>query len=318
MTALQPYDPPQITRIESPQEIAVQRLTEWAESASAAYKVAEKLVQSSFVPQSFRGKAIEATAAILSGIEIGLSPMSALKAFDIISGQAAPRAITQQAVAQANGHAVELVESTTTRAVVRCRRRGAENWQTVTWTIDRARALGLVGKDNWKKQPDAMLKARALAEASRLVAADALLGIPYSSEELADGEQSTDTTTPTASTGTQRIGRRRPVEPVPDPAPDSDGLDEFHPDTTQNPTGPAPSITRQQQAALMASFNEAGITDRTDRLLFCSDATARTIDTTNALTRDEAKVCIDLVKSPDYVEKWREGSHGDGTLPVGE
>jgi recombination protein RecT len=96
------------------------------------------------------------------------------------------------------------------------------------------------------------------------------------------------------------------------------GLDEFHPDTSHNPTGPAPSITRQQQAALMASFNEAGITDRTDRLLFCTDATARTIDTTNALTRDEAKVCIDLVKNPGYVEKWREGSHGDGTLPVGE
>jgi hypothetical protein len=95
------------------------------------------------------------------------------------------------------------------------------------------------------------------------------------------------------------------------------GLDEFHPDTTQNPTGPAPSITRQQQAALMASFNEAGITDRTDRLSFCSDATARTIDTTNALTRDEAKVVLDLVKNPGYVEKWREASHGDGTLPVG-
>jgi hypothetical protein len=98
---------------------------------------------------------------------------------------------------------------------------------------------------------------------------------------------------------------------------ESSGLDEFHPDTTQNPTGPAPSITRQQQAALMASFNEAGITDRTDRLLFCSDATARTIDTTNALTRDEAKVCLDLVKNPGYVEKWREASHGDDTLPVG-
>ena len=62
---------------------------------------------------------------------------------------------------------------------------------------------------NWKKQPGAMLVARATSEACRLVAADAILGIGYSSEEIADGgsydEQVAETTTtPATSTGTLR------------------------------------------------------------------------------------------------------------------
>lgn len=171
----------------SPQDAAVVRLTEWATSARAAHAVAQSLVQTSFVPAQFRGKPEEATAAILSGLEIGLSPMSALRAFDIIQGQAAPRAITLRAVVQAAGHEMELIESTNTRCRMRGRRRGAAEWQAVTWTIDRAKDLGLVGKDNWKKQPGAMLVARCTSELARLIASDAILGIGYSSEEIADG-----------------------------------------------------------------------------------------------------------------------------------
>ncbi|NUS58000.1 MAG: hypothetical protein HOV66_24590, partial [Streptomycetaceae bacterium] len=80
------------------QSRAVQRLGEWAQSADAAFRVAERLVQSAFVPAAFRGKPIEAAAAILAGSEVGLSPMAALRSFDVIQGQAAPRAITLRAV----------------------------------------------------------------------------------------------------------------------------------------------------------------------------------------------------------------------------
>ena len=161
-------------------------LTEWAQAAQAAHEVAVSLVQTSFVPESFRNKPHEATAAILSGDEIGLSPMAALRSFDVIQGTAAPRAITLRAVVQSKGHEVWQVEATDTRAVFRGRRRGSEHVEESVWTIERARSLGLVGKQNWKNQPKAMLMARATAEVCRLIAADALLGIPYSVEELRD------------------------------------------------------------------------------------------------------------------------------------
>ena len=98
---------------------AIANLREWATSADAAYTVAERLVQSSFVPAQFKGKPIEATAAILSGLELGLSPMSSLKAFDVIQGVAAPRAITLRAIVQSYGHEIVLIESTATRCVMK-------------------------------------------------------------------------------------------------------------------------------------------------------------------------------------------------------
>ena len=177
MTDITPYQPAaQVARVDA-QTIAVQRLTEWAHSADAAYAIAEKLVQSSFVPVGFKGKPVEATAAILAGLEIGLQPMAALRSFDVIQGQAAPRAITLRAVVQSYGHEMVLVESTNTRCKMRGLRRGSTEWQSVTWTLDRAKDLGLTGKDNWKKQPGAMLVARATGELARLIAADAILGI---------------------------------------------------------------------------------------------------------------------------------------------
>jgi hypothetical protein len=209
MTEIDVYRPGQLDTV---QDRAVQRIADWAHAADAAYAIATKLVQSSFVPVAFRGKAVEATAAILAGAEVGISPMSALRAFDVIQGVAAPRAITLRAIAQSFGHDIEITETNSTRCTVRGRRKGGERWQSLSWTIDRARDLGLLGKDQWKKQPAAMLIARATAEMARLIAADAILGIGYSAEEVADG--TTDEPAATEPTpGVRRMSRTpSPVE----------------------------------------------------------------------------------------------------------
>jgi hypothetical protein len=67
---------------------------------------------------------------------------------------------------------------------MRGRRKGAEGWQTVVWDIPRARLMGLLNKDQWKKQPKTMLVARATGELCRLIASDALHGLPYAAEEV--------------------------------------------------------------------------------------------------------------------------------------
>jgi hypothetical protein len=85
---------------------------------------------------------------------------------------------------QSKGHEIELVESDDNHCIMRGRRKGADEWQTVVWDIPRAQRLGLLGKDQWKKQPKTMLINRATGEICRLVAADALHGMPYAAEEL--------------------------------------------------------------------------------------------------------------------------------------
>jgi hypothetical protein len=173
-------------------DAAVARLAQWAAAASATHKMAQTLVETSFVPAAFRGKPVEATAAMLAGAEVGLNPMASLRAFDVIQGTAAPRALTLRAIVQSMGHDIRVVETSKDHAIVEGRRKGEDTWQRSEWTIDRAKRLKLTGKENWQTQPEAMLLARATSECARLVAADAILGIPYSAEELRDSPELRD------------------------------------------------------------------------------------------------------------------------------
>ena len=159
-------------------------LMQWAQEADLAYQMAQKLAATSFVPQSLRGKPGDITAAILAGAELGLKPMATLKSIDVIQGTPALRAHAMRAVVQKQGHEIELVASDATHCVMRGRRKGSDNWQTVEWTIQRAAQMKLTDKGEWKKQPQNMLVARATGELCRLIASDALHGMPYVSEEL--------------------------------------------------------------------------------------------------------------------------------------
>lgn len=162
------------------------RLARWVEQAAAVSRVAADICSTSFAPAAYRGKPAEATAAILAGAELGFDPMASLRAFDNIQGVPAPKAITLRAVVQGAGHQVKIVHSSEERAEVAGRRRGEDEWQLSVWTIGRAEKLGLLAKDQWKKQPAAMLVARATAEVCRWIASDAVMGMPYAAEEIAD------------------------------------------------------------------------------------------------------------------------------------
>ncbi|MEU5580990.1 hypothetical protein ABZ791_30405 [Streptomyces huasconensis] len=159
-------------------------LMAWAQEASLAYDMAQKLAATSFVPQSLRGKPGDIAAAILAGSELGLKPMATLKSIDVIQGTPALRAHAMRAVVQQQGHEIELVESTAQRCVMRGRRKGSESWQSVEWTVQRAAQMKLTDKAEWKKQPQNMLVARATGELCRLIASDALHGMAYVAEEL--------------------------------------------------------------------------------------------------------------------------------------
>lgn len=162
-------------------------LEKWAREAAIISGVADAIANTSFAGQ-LRGKRDEVIAVILAGHELDLKPMASLKAFDIIQGTPALRAHAMRGLVMSKGHEVQLVESTRERCVYRGRRQGGgdDAWQTVTWTLERVGELGLLGKNEWKKQPQTMLIARATGEICRLIASDVLHGVPYSSEELQD------------------------------------------------------------------------------------------------------------------------------------
>ena len=221
-----------------PPGVEVSPLVIWAYQARQAHQIAQSLAKTSFVPATMKGKPDDITAAILAGDELGLKPMAALRSMDIISGTPALRAHAMRGLVQSHGHSIILLEATETRCKMKGRRKGEEEWQTVTWTKERADRLGLWGKSEWKKQPQTMLMARATGELCRLVASDVLHAMPYAVEELGDD-------LPASIVGVEapprRTIRRAAVEPAaPPPEPDLD----------DEPAAPEPEPTGDDPPAL--------------------------------------------------------------------
>lgn len=260
------------------------RLVEWAAEAAAANQLAKALARTPFAG-SWRGDEDGATAAILKGAEVGLTPVTALGAFDNIQGTPAPKAITLRALVQSHGHDLEITEETDERATARYRRGGRGEWLSTTFTIADAARMNLVGKDNWKKQPGAMLVARVTAKAARLVAADVILGIGYSAEEIRDQDDRAPVAPREAASGTQRMGALLGVKPG--PATVSDAPDE--PGTTA--LDPRGALARR----MFATFRQANIEDRDDRLTFIADVLGREVKSSAQMTDDDARVVIDAL-----------------------
>lgn len=179
---IEPYQP----QVVAPTSAGLVRLADWAQEARAAAALAASLCKTSFVPEHFRNKPEETTAAILTGCELGLPPVAALRAIFVFKGVPGMYAKTMQAVVQRQGHEVWIPEQSDEKVVVKGQRRGSEHVYETTWTPARVEKAGLTTNPLYKKSPQQMMVARGLAEISRQVDPGALLGIPYSVEEIED------------------------------------------------------------------------------------------------------------------------------------
>lgn len=290
-------------------EAARSSLMSWAEDAHAAAQIAHQLTGTAFIPESlivrdtsgnvdYDRTASTALGVILAGTELGLSPMAALRSVDVIKGTPAMRAMAMRAIVQSAGHELVVTESTETRAIVKGRRRGSSEWQTSTWTIDRAQKLGLAGKPNWRQQSTSMLIARATSECARLIAADALLGLPYSAEELADDLAGIEPDqTPPAEQPKRRTAQRKTTTPrkATPPAPTGPPQAE-RPEPELEPPDQTDEPNKDQLAALHASLRDLGITERDAGLAYIGAAVDREISSSKDLTRDECGRVIDRIK----------------------
>lgn len=156
------------------------------------HKLGGLIAATAFVPDSFRDKttglikANDVMAAIAYGHEIGLGPMQAVQSFDVIKGKPTLKPETMRALIRAAGHSLVRIEATAERVTFKGRRADTGDEETVTYTWDDAKAMGLTGKDNWKNQPRAMLTARCTGEIGRSLFSDVLMGASYTPEELGD------------------------------------------------------------------------------------------------------------------------------------
>jgi hypothetical protein len=165
---------------------AIASLAHWAGEARAAHTLATSLCATSFVPEHFRGKPAEATAAILTGHELGLSPMASLRAIYVIKGTPGMYAKAMVAVVMSAGHNVWVEEQTDERVIVCGQRKGSDHIARTIWDRQRVTKAKLGSNAKYAETPQQMMVARGQAEICRQIAPDALHGIPYAVEELRD------------------------------------------------------------------------------------------------------------------------------------
>lgn len=274
---------------------AAAALVEWANVAEAAHQLALQLCETSFVPAVYFQQPGLATAAMLAGSELGLSPIQSLMSFDVIDGRPAPRALTLRALLERQGHLFIVDVMTAKVAKGRAKRRGTSEWQSAEYTIEQATRRGLTRKRNWQTQPEDMLVARLTGRLARLVAADSILGIPYTADELEDLQDVP--TVPVRAAGRTRV--RRAAAPPAEGAPEADEPDTEldqqagpDPDATP-PPGPSEGQTRMMWALIGQHFGDTRDDQvRMQVLDHISLLLDRRVDTTRGLTGDEVSTVI--------------------------
>jgi hypothetical protein len=126
-------------------------------------------------------------AVVLAGRELGLTAMQSIRSIHLIEGKVTLSADLMVALCKRSRDCkfFRLVKSDATIATYETEREG-EGKTPMSFTIEEAKAANLTGRDNWKKYPAAMLRARCSAALARAVYPDLMVGI-YDPEEISEG-----------------------------------------------------------------------------------------------------------------------------------
>lgn len=157
----------------------VDPVSEW----TALRSQADALVKSRFLPRAVDTPE-KAVAIMLMGRELGIGPMQALRSVHIIEGKPtmSSELIAGLVLARLPGSTLRVSSTTNEECTVEAARAG-QPATTFRFSIKDAQAAQLTGKDNWKKYPAAMLRARCLTAAARAMFPDATMGL-YDPDEL--------------------------------------------------------------------------------------------------------------------------------------
>lgn len=216
----------ELQQIEQTVDLApgVKNLGWYAQELDYGFALAQKLCTTAFAPAHFRGKPADAATAMLYGNTLGLDPIASMRSVYVVHGAPALYASTMMALAVSAGHEIVRESATEQQVVFKARRRGSEEWQEVKWTMGRAERAGYTANKKYSTDPIGMLSAKCMAEAAKLVAPDALMGLRSVEDiELEEG--------PEVEVKPRRVVQRKPRAKAPEPeAPELPKVEEVETD----------------------------------------------------------------------------------------
>ena len=185
-------------------------------SLAEADKLAQRLAESALVPDALKKRPGDILIILMTGHELGLAPMQALRGLAVVNGK--PIISADLAVSLTKKHPscvfFRLVSTDDNQAVYETERKG-EGRTRIAWTMKQATDAGLAGRGPWKAHPAAMLRARASLALARAVYPDVLLGVysPDEAEEMRPGSTISGQLETTATLGAHVV-ESPPTEPL--------------------------------------------------------------------------------------------------------
>lgn len=156
----------------------------------------------------------EAFALMLIAQAEGRHPATIAQDYDVIQGRPAIKSSAALARFQLAGGTVRWIASNATEAEAEFSHPKGGTL-AIRWDMARAAAAQLAGKDNWKKFPDQMLRARCASEGVRAVFPACLNGM-YVSEEVQDFEPREPRSEPRAQ-NQRKLDPAKAVDQAPPP-----------------------------------------------------------------------------------------------------
>ena len=215
-----------------------------------------KLSKSSLLPAHLRGKEADVFVTVLTGRELGLSPMQSIRSMFVVGGKASMSADMMVALCVSNPRCkyFRLVESTAEVATYETLREGHPEPTRLSFTMRQAEQAGVTRNQTWKAYPEAMLRARASSALARACYPDLLAGVYDSdSDELQQRREQDVTPRPAAVTVEQVMAQplvasaQLPAAPAPVEAP---------PLSATVPAPPVQSLREQLAEQIRATATE--------------------------------------------------------------
>ena len=200
-----------------------QALSVYSQPLDQQINYAKAMAVSNLLPVTYQNHPENVLVALAQGQALGIAPIQAMNQINVIKGKPALSADLIAALVRRAGHRLR-VEGDDTYAQVTIIRADDPDYipKPIRWDMERAKRAGLLGNPSWQKYPAAMLRARAISEAARAWANDALYGFIYTPEEIDSSwvpDSDPDTGEPVQATQQEREQEAAPPQSQPAPQP---------------------------------------------------------------------------------------------------
>ena len=150
-------------------------------NSATMFQQAEVLIKSGMLPIHLQ-RPEQVVAIMLRGRELGIGPMEALTAINVISGKVTSSTQLMLALIYRSGQLEDIIMERSDPSKVTMKRRGMTP-HTVAFGRTDAAAMGLLNRDTYKKFPEVIYLWRCIAMCARVVFPD-IVGAVYSPDEL--------------------------------------------------------------------------------------------------------------------------------------